>query len=303
MGSGIACSTGLLGGLIMALATTAAESAVEAGAEVRVLVDVPYVAEPGHPDAKDRLDLYVPAASGAGMSAGTAEGGRPGVLWVHGGGLFMGDKSVATNVGLALARAGFVTAAVNHRLSPEVSHPAHAEDVARAFAWLVENARRIGLDPERIALAGHSAGGYLVGLSCTDARYLRAVGHDLEDVAACVPMSGFFHVARLAPERPKHVWGEDEAVWQDASPASHAHDGVPPLLALWADGDTEARKATNRDFVEVLRAAGAGRVETREIGDRTHRSIATLIGTPDDPATTAMVEFLRAHTRSVLDGS
>ena len=94
--------------------------------EVRVLSDVCWGAGT-HPEGRDRLDLYLPVDAD----------GAPVLFWIHGGGLFMGEKSAAVNVGLAFARAGYVVACTNHRLSPEVAHPGHVRDVAAAFAWVV----------------------------------------------------------------------------------------------------------------------------------------------------------------------
>lgn len=251
--------------------------------ELRVILDQPYVASPSHAHGKDRLDLYVPAGAER----------APVLLWIHGGGLFMGDKSVARNVGIAFASAGYLVANVNHRLSPEVSHPGHVRDVATAFAWLRANVERFGGDPSHIVVGGHSAGGYLAGLVCSDARWLEEVGASLDQIKGCLPLSGFFHVERLAPERPKHVWGRDAGAWPDASPANHIGDRIPPVHLVWAEEDVEARKTTNLDFEAALRAAGV-KVSGVEIAERDHRSLATMIGTPRDATTEDVLAWLQS---------
>ncbi len=127
---------------------------------------------------------------------------------------------------------------------------------------------------------------------CTDGRWLEAAGASLRQVKGCLPVSGFFHVERLAPERPKHVWGDDAGAWPAASPAHHITAGVPPVHLVWAENDDPARKQTNLDFQAALRAAGVD-VSGVEIAGRDHRSLATLIGTPRDPTTEDLLAWLR----------
>lgn len=96
------------------------------------------------------LDLWVPPG----------EAPRPLVVWVHGGGFFAGDKGTLPAARRTrLLAAGLAVAAVNYRLTPEVSFPAPHRDVARAIQTLRYQASAWGLDPERVAGLGHSAGG------------------------------------------------------------------------------------------------------------------------------------------------
>jgi Esterase/lipase len=230
---------------------------------------------------RGRLDLYAPDG---------AEG-APVVLFVHGGALLFGDKSLAAHVGLRLAREDVVTVAVNHRFSPAVSHPAHVRDVAAALRWVVDHVAEHGGDPKRIVLAGHSSGGYLAALLAVDPRWLAELELDADRIAGLVSISGFHYVDRLAPLRPKHVWGEDPEAWVDASPAHRATEAAPPALLLWADGDAEDRRVDGRDFAAALGALGVA-TRSREIADRDHRSIFFLLGSAGDPATEAIVDFL-----------
>lgn len=55
-----------------------------------------------------------------------------------------------------------------------MSHPAHIQDVAAAFAWVKRNIRQHGGDSDRVIVIGHSAGAYLAALLATDSRYLAA---------------------------------------------------------------------------------------------------------------------------------
>ena len=84
------------------------------------------------------------------------------LLWVHGGGLVLGapeaDNRFLSGVASAL---GIVVVGVDYRLAPEHPFPAALDDCATALAWLHDNAAALGVDPQRIAIGGGSAGGGL----------------------------------------------------------------------------------------------------------------------------------------------
>jgi acetyl esterase/lipase len=92
---------------------------------------------------------------------------RPVVVWIHGGALIMGGRTRINPVHRdRYLDAGFAVVAIDYRLAPESLLPAIAEDVRDAFAWIRGDlAKEAGLDPERIAVVGNSAGGYLTLLS------------------------------------------------------------------------------------------------------------------------------------------
>ena len=259
---------------------------------VRVVKDIAYRASVGGTDGKDRLDLYLPQG----------KTGAPVIVWYYGGALQQGDKSDATEVGAAqrFAAAGIATAVVNYRLSPGVSHPAHIEDAAASFAWVKRHIAQYGGDPNQIFLVGHSAGAYLLALLATDERYLAAHGLSARDIRGVVPVSAFFWVERVgvAPDRPKTVWGSDEAVWKDASPAHHLRAGLPTMLLLYADGDEPWRQQQNEEFEREVRKAGNARVGMVRIGNRTHMSILGHLKDDDDPASNNIIAFVNGTSHS-----
>jgi acetyl esterase/lipase len=107
-----------------------------------------------------RLDLYTPE--------GTSP--HPVVVWVHGGGWQSGSKTVAPNHPALRQRSrGYAVASVEYRLSGEATFPAQIQDVKAAVRYLRANADRFGLDPDRFAAWGSSAGAHLVALLGTSA--------------------------------------------------------------------------------------------------------------------------------------
>lgn len=100
-----------------------------------------------------RLDVYRPQR---------AEGPLPVVLYVHGGGFRVLSKDSHWIFALMFARRGYLVVSINYRLAPRHPFPAAVEDACAALAWTRRNAAAFGGDPDRIVLAGESAGANLV---------------------------------------------------------------------------------------------------------------------------------------------
>jgi acetyl esterase/lipase len=268
---------------------TSVEPAPVSGSEYAVSVARNLSYLPGGVEApgKGRLDLYLPQGSS----------GFPVIVSIHGGALIEGDKSTQEFVGRRFAAAGIGTAVINYRLSPEVSHPAHVQDVAAAFAWVKRFVGEFGGRSENVFVIGHSAGAYLAALLATDGRYLAAHRLGPNDIRGVVPVSGFFWVDRVAPDRPKSVWGDDKRTWIEASPPQHLGPGLPPSLFIYADGDDAARRRQNIDIAQAARAAGNERVELALVSERDHASLWNRLGAPGDEVAERIIAFVRANQR------
>ena len=269
--------------LTFLLACTTATTAMAQTYAVRVVRDVRYLQAANYADDKDKLDLYLPEG----------RNNAPVIVSYYGNQLMGGDKSEDAYIGHRFAAVGFVTAVVNYRLSPGVSHPAHIQDAAASFAWVKRHAAEYGGNPDRIFVIGYSAGGYLAALLSTDPRYLAAHKLSPRDIRGTVPVSAFYWVERrgVAPDRDKSVWGTSRDVWIDASPAHHLHSDAPPMLILYADRDEDWRREQNVEVAAAMKAAARANVEIVMIGDRNHATIWSRVGDKDDETAERIIRF------------
>jgi acetyl esterase/lipase len=100
----------------------------------------------------------------------------PGLLWIHGGGFFIGSPEQDDAFSVALAQEmGIVVVSVDYRLAPKHPFPAPLEDCYAALGWVHGHPLALGIDPDRIAIGGSSAGG---GLAAT----LAQLAHDRGEV-------------------------------------------------------------------------------------------------------------------------
>jgi len=92
---------------------------------------------------------------------------RPAIIWIHSGALVVGSRDwIASEQMEAYLEAGYAVISIDHRLAPETRLAAIVEDLEDAYAWVrSEGPELLRIDPHRIAVVGHSAGGYLALLA------------------------------------------------------------------------------------------------------------------------------------------
>jgi acetyl esterase/lipase len=248
--------------------------------------DIDYIVGADYADDKDKLDVFMPQA----------EMIVPVVVYFHGGGLQNGAKVIGEGLARQLTARGIGVVSANYRLSPAVMHPAHMEDATAAFVWTKQNIGTYGGDPNRVFVAGHSAGAYLAALMSVDPSYLAAYGMKLSAIRGTIPISPFLYVEEpdVAPRRPKTVWGTDEDVWLRASVTPYIGSDKPPMLLIYADGDDPWRREQNDRFKVELMARG-NKVSLEQIADRTHGSVNSKMGEDHDAGMMKIAAFVEGH--------
>jgi arylformamidase len=236
--------------------------------------------------------------------AGAAK--APLVIFVHGGGWKRGDKDNATGRAKVthFVEQGYAFASINYRLVPSATVEDQARDVASAVAWLIRNASRLGFDPGRVVLMGHSAGAHLVSLVGTDPRYLANAGLSPAALRGIIPLDGAaYDVPRQLKEGPQvmqatyqQAFGDDPQRQRALSPTLQAAaPNAPAFLILHVN--REDGTAQSEALASALRSAGTA-TELHAIdgqGLRGHMEINRRLGEPDYPATPIVDAWLKAR--------
>ena len=133
--------------------------AMDGGAAVKAGDGIAYADGP-----RKKLDVYAPK---------NPDAKSPVIFFIYGGGWNHGDRGDYAFLGNALATRGFVVVIPDYRLYPDVKYPAFLEDNAQALKWVEDNIATYGGDPERLFIAGHSAGAYNAVMLGLDHSFLR----------------------------------------------------------------------------------------------------------------------------------
>jgi alpha-L-fucosidase 2 len=212
------------------------------------------------------LDVHVPDGPGP-FAAG---------ILVHGGGFDSGTRSTLISpVFQPLTDAGFAWFSIDYRLAPQHKFPQAIEDVNAAIRWVKANAAKYHVNPEKIALIGESAGGFLVNYAGT---------HETPEtkVAAVVDIYGPVDYAQLSEmrrDRPErfnmtsinkhlangagiHFFGADQLdeaglkKLRAVSPINGVHKGMPPFLCIHGTKDDQVAYEQSPAMCAAMKKVG-----------------------------------------------
>ncbi|QPI53219.1 alpha/beta hydrolase [Massilia antarctica] len=234
-------------------------------AEIVIISGMGYVRRGAH---LLQLDLFLPA------QATRDTGPVPAVVLVHGGGWRSGERGNMAPLAARLAARGIAAAVIDYRLADEARYPAAIHDVKAALRWMRANSAAHGIAPQRIAVAGGSAGGQiasLVGVTNGIDKFdpdgaASAVSSAAQAVINIDGLSDFTSPAARANEddptkKPSAAgfwfggtYADAAALWREASPTFYVNRDTPPMLFI---GSGQARFSVGRDeMVGKMHAAG-----------------------------------------------
>jgi acetyl esterase/lipase len=250
---------------------------------VEVTKDIAYNDAKEADPEKQKLDLYLPKG----------QKDFPVLFFVHGGTWQSGDRKIYGKLGEGFASQGIGCVIISYRLSPKVQHPAHIEDVAKAFAWTCDNIAKHGGRADQIFVCGHSAGGHLVSLLATDESYLKAEKHSTKDIKGVISVSGVYTIPPIGLAK---IFGTDNEVLKKASPLYQVTAKRPPFCIIYADKDLPLLDLNAEQMCKKLKECEC-EVESLKVEKRDHITIMVELATHvDDPAHKTIADFIKKQT-------
>jgi acetyl esterase/lipase len=205
------------------------------------------------PLERQQLDVYQPK---------NAKTPRPVIVFTYGGGFKSGSKNEYGFVAEAFSSLGYVTVIFDYRLYPQATWPAYLEDGAQAVAWVGKEIGKYGGDPNRILIAGHSAGAYIAAMLAVNPEYLRAANVPDGTIKAALTFSGAYEF--WSANRKAHggfigadiqeVMGPAETAPQ-TQPINYVEKTAPPFVIVHGTDDGLLEPAQAKAMKKKLEAA------------------------------------------------
>jgi len=202
------------------------------------------------------LDVYRPPEG--------VESKRTAIIHLFGGGFFVGSKNAGyiVNDSRALGALGYTNISANYRLQSEGSWPAQIHDTKAAIRWARANADRIGIDADKIAVAGYSAGGMLSllagatnGMAAFEGDGGNAgVSSDVQAAIGVYPLASAQTARGLFPQDLSEQ--EVARAMEAASPTSHINANHAPTIFVHGTGDTTVPISSSVDYFNQLNELG-----------------------------------------------
>lgn len=213
-----------------------------------------------------KMDAYLPVGNGP----------FPAFVYIHGGGWVRGGRDEYGKLGPFYAKRGIAGFSIDYTLATQgkSSWPVVIQDVVHAIRYIKANAQQYGIDPERIALMGDSAGGHLAslaGLLSGNEPFLKGASGNPEvssRVSLVVDYYGPTDLQLLGEsEESTAYWitaaflGDvayvmNQSLWIEASPSTYIGAGAPVFLIVHGTNDTVVPIAVSESFNRKLEATG-----------------------------------------------
>ncbi len=224
-----------------------------------------------------KLDLARPEGAGP----------FPAIVFIHGGGWYLGDRQGYRDEIEEAARRGYVAVTISYRLmqfdeaekettTASPIFPAQIHDAKAAVRWLRANASKYHIDPNRIGVTGRSAGGHLsllVGLTDPQSKLEGDSGNPgqssrvqaVVNVFGPTDMTGCFRTSSVAWIFRLFMGGTPDEVadtYKAASPVTYVSEDDPPVLTLQGDQDKLVPLAQATTLDEKMKSVGASHTLT-----------------------------------------
>ena len=240
---------------------------------------------------RNKLNIWVPT--------GTKKTDKlPVLVWLYGGGWYSGARDDYGFAGRAFARQGFIVVIPDYRIVPDGHWPDFLHDSAAAVAWTDAHIGDYGGDPDRIALAGHSAGAYNAVMIALDPQWMRAAGSDASVIRGVAALAGPYDFAPFEKGGRADVAMGDIRPVERTQPVAFVRADAPPLWLGHGTADTVVRVRNSQRLTAAMHKVG-GSAQLREYDGLSHNDLVMALTKPlayKGPILPEMTDFLRGAT-------
>ena len=267
---------------LAAIAPSATLNRLAAIDSYRLEAAVPY-----GPLPRQRLDVYAPRG-------GAPNGGHPVVVFFYGGSWNRGERADYRFVGEALAARGVIALVADYRLYPEVRYPDFLADCALALGYGLREASRLGGNPRRVFVMGHSAGAYNAAMLALDPSRLAAAGHSPRELAGWIGLAGPYDFLPMSNPDARPVFFHPNYP-SGTQPIDHASQSAPrSFIAAPLEDSFVNPQRSSVGLATKLRSAGVP-VELKLYSRVDHQSLIAAFAWPLTrlaPVLDDVVEFI-----------
>jgi len=220
-------------------------------------------------------------------------------IFIHGGNWNSGNKSTYNFLGSRMARKGVVTVIIDYPLSPAADYKQMAKAVATAIKWVSSTITNYGGNPDKLFVAGHSAGGGLAALVAVRTQYFDSIGivSPVKGVilidAAGLDMYDYLKEGQYGPGNTYlKTFTSKPAVWKEASPLYHVHKGMPPMLIYVGEKTYPSIIKSNQVFAKAL-ANAEDEPRYYTVKGKKHIPMITQFFISSNPLYRQIIEFMK----------
>jgi len=237
-------------------------------------------------------DLVYDAASGQGLDIVPAPGPglKPAFVFIHGGYWRMLSKNESVYMAPTLNARGITLVAPDYSLAPAASLEEIVRQMRAAIAWLHRHGAGHGIDPDRLYVGGHSAGGQLTG-ALVAGGWRQALDLPEDVIKGAMPVSGVFDLEPISRSFVNEWMGLDRARADALSPIHHLPTQPCRMVVAWGGDETSGFHEQSRAWLAAWRSAGFAAAELKVPG-RHHFDIVLDWCDPDSAMTEALAAMV-----------
>ncbi len=248
-------------------------------------------AQPYGSGDRNKLNIWVPT--------GTKKTDRlPVLVFLYGGGWYSGARDDYGFAGRAFAKQGFIVVIPDYRIVPEGHWPDFLQDSAAAVAWTDAHIANYGGDPDRIALAGHSAGAYNAVMLALDPQWMKGAGSDTSVIRGVAALAGPYDFVPFEKGGRADVAMGDIRPVERTQPIEYVRADAPPLWLGHGTADTVVRVRNSQRLAAAMHKVG-GSATLRTYDGLSHNDVIMALTGPlsyKGPILPEMTDFLRGAT-------